>query len=76
MKRTQAKWNDQKAKVQQKIKVKNAEKHRRIANYERNKTSSKRRKKAELGYIDAKAQRKNIMKSEIERLKSTESQNK
>ena len=71
MMRSQRRWDEQLATVQKKIKSKNAEKHRIIANYERNKTKSKRRKQAEQGYIDSKTQVKNLMKSEKERLKSS-----
>ena len=75
--RIERKWKFQQSIVQKKIKAKNIQKARTVANYAANKTSSKRRKKAEEeGYIDSQTQAKNLMKSEIERRKSQEKMNK
>ena len=75
--RIERKWKFQHSIVQKKIKAKNIEKARTVANYTANKTSSKRRKKAEEeGYIDSKTQAKNLLKSEINRRKSQEKINK
>ena len=55
------------------MKRKKAVKAQTVAGYSRNQTTSKRRKQAEQdGYIDCKTQAKILMKSEIERRKSTE----
>ena len=75
--RIERKWKFQQSIVQKKIKAKNTEKARTVANYTANKTSSKRRKKAEEeGYIDSKTQAKNLLKSEINRRKSEKKVNK
>ena len=50
--------------IKKKIKAKNKKKAITNANFLKNKTSSKRRKEAEEGYIDCKTQAKILMKSQ------------
>ena len=77
MQRTKRKWDDHHSKTQKKIKKKNIEKAKTVASFQKNQTQSKRRKKAEeeaQGYVDSKTQAKNLMKAEIERLKSAKNE--
>ena len=62
--RTERLCKFQKSLVQKKIKAKNKKKAITNANFLKNKTTSKRRKEAEEGYIDCKTQAKILMKSQ------------
>ena len=76
LKRIERKWKFQQSIVRSKIKAKSIAKAKTVANYAANKTKSKRRKKAEQGYIDSKTQASNLMKSEIARRKSNKTDKK
>ena len=77
MKRTQSKWDEYKSKLPTKIKRKSVIKAKTVAAYSRNQTTSKRRMQAEQdGYVDCKSQAKQLMKAEVERVKSAEKKNK
>ena len=62
--RTERLCKFQKSIVQKKIKAKNKKVARTNANFLKNKTTSKRRKEAEEGYVDCKTQAKILMKSQ------------